>query len=233
MDTLIEFAKGPLFGFTFLLMVLGLARHAVVQLSTLTARKGRRLGDVRWGGVLKETGTWIVPVRHIAPGTEVFSAASFLMHIGLILVPLLLMDHVAMWEAFLKVDLPSIGRGVADFLTLFTIGCILVLLACRTFVPRQRIVSRRSDYVVLVLVGLPFVTGYLASHPGVNPFPWNAVMLTHLLSAEALFVAVPFSKLSHVVLLFFDRISAVHWQLRPGAGDQVAEALNREEATAA
>jgi nitrate reductase gamma subunit len=155
------------------------------------------------------------------------------MHIGLILVPLLLMDHVAMWEAFLKVDLPSIGRGVADFLTLFTIGCILVLLACRTFVPRQRIVSRRSDYVVLVLVGLPFVTGYLASHPGVNPFPWNAVMLTHLLSAEALFVAVPFSKLSHVVLFFFDRISAVHWQLRPGAGDQVAEALNREEATAA
>jgi hypothetical protein len=44
---------------------------------------------------------------------------------------------------------------------------------------------------------------------------------------------VPFSKLSHVVLFFFDRISAVHWQLRPGAGDRVAEALNREEATAA
>jgi hypothetical protein len=32
-----------------------------------------------------------------------------------------------------------------------------------------------------------------------------------------------------VVLFFFDRISGVHWQLRPGAGDKVAEALYGEE----
>ena len=32
-----------------------------------------------------------------------------------------------------------------------------------------------------------------------------------------------------VVLFFFDRISAVHWQLRPGAGDKIAEALYGEE----
>ncbi|MBU0755421.1 MAG: hypothetical protein KJ645_09795, partial [Planctomycetes bacterium] len=67
-------------------------------------------------------------------------------------------------------------------------------------------------------------------HPGVNPFPWEATMLTHLLSAEILFVLVPFTKLAHVVLFFFDRISAVHWQLRPGAGDKVAEALFGDEA---
>jgi hypothetical protein len=54
-------------------------------------------------------------------------------------------------------------------------------------------------------------------------------MLTHLLSAELLFVLVPFTKLAHVVLFFFDRISAVHWQLRPGAGDKIAEALYGEE----
>ena len=71
------------------------------------------------------------------------------------------------------------------------------------------------------------VSGYLAAHPGVNPFPWNAMMLTHLLSAELLLVLMPFTKLAHVVLFFFDRISAVHWQLRPGAG---AEALYGEEA---
>ena len=107
-----------------------------------------------------------------------------------------------------------------------------MLLACRTFAPRQRVVSRRTDYITLVLVLLPFASGYLASHPRVNPFPWDAIMLVHLFSAEALFVAMPFSKLAHVVVFFFDRISAVHWQLRPGAGDKVAEALGREEATA-
>jgi nitrate reductase gamma subunit len=55
------------------------------------------------------------------------------------------------------------------------------------------------------------------------------MMLTHLLSAELLFVLTPFTKLAHVVLFFFDRISAVHWQLRPGAGDKIAKALYGEE----
>jgi nitrate reductase gamma subunit len=86
-------------------------------------------------------------------------------------------------------------------------------------------VSRSSDYVLLLLILLPFLSGYLASHPAVNPSPWNVMMLTHLLSAELLFVLTPFTKLAHVVLFFFDRVSALHWQLRPGAGDKVAEAL--------
>ena len=86
-------------------------------------------------------------------------------------------------------------------------------------------VSRPADYVLLVLVLLPFLSGYMASHPDVNPCPWNVMMLTHLLSAELLFVVTPFTKLAHVVLFFFDRVSALHWQLRPGAGDKVAEAL--------
>ena len=85
------------------------------------------------------------------------------------------------------------------------------------------------DYLLLILLIAPFLSGYLASHPRVNPFPWNVMMLTHLLSAEALFIAVPFTKLAHVVLFFFDRISAVHWQLKPGAGDKIAEALFGEE----
>jgi nitrate reductase gamma subunit len=229
MEAILEFARGPLFAFTFLVMILGLTRLAVVQFYFLTVKKGRRLGDVKWSDVAKDTLSWVVPVRHITPGSEVFSAASFLMHIGLIIVPLLLMDHIALWEAFLGVRLPAIGKDLADSLTLFTIACILVLLACRMFVPQQRMVSRRIDYLALLVILLTFASGYAASHPAANPFRWDVTMLIHILSAEALFVMVPFSKLSHVVLFFFDRISAVHWQLRPGAGDQVAEALLREE----
>ena len=55
-------------------------------------------------------------------------------------------------------------------------------------------------------------------------------MLIHILSAEPLMIVAPFTKLSHIVLFAFDRLSAVHWQLRPGAGEEVAEALFGEEA---
>jgi len=229
MDAWIDFAKGPLFAVTFLVMILGLARQVVLQIYFLSVKKGRRLQGVAWRKIARETLSWAIPVRHMEPGTGLFTASSFLMHIGIILVPLFLLDHIVLWEGFLGVDLPAMGPGTADFLALLTIGCGVLLLALRTFKARHRMVSRPMDYVLLVVLVLPFLSGYLASHPAVNPFPWNAMMLTHLLSAELLFVLVPFTKLAHVVLFFFDRISAVHWQLKPGAGDKIAEALYGEE----
>ena len=90
--------------------------------------------------------------------------------------------------------------------------------------------STRVDYILLVAVLLPVVTGFMASHPWCNPLSWQSMFLLHLLSAELLFVLIPFTKLAHIVLFFFDRVSGLHWQLRPGAGDQVAEALFGEEA---
>jgi nitrate reductase gamma subunit len=227
----IEFAKGPLFAITFLTMVLGLARHVLLQGYFVGVKKGRRLKQVPWRSVVREAMSWVAPVRHIEPGTRFFSLASYVMHIGLLVVPLFLIDHVVLWENLVGARLPAIGKGIADYLTLVTIGCVVLLLAFRILSARHRLVSRSSDYLLLLAVLLPFLSGYLASHPDVNPLPWQTMMLAHLLSGELLFVLVPFTKLAHVVLFFFDRISAVHWQLKPGAGDKVAEALYGKEMT--
>jgi nitrate reductase gamma subunit len=226
----IEFAKGPLFTLTFLIMILGLARQVVLQIHQLVGGKGRRLRNAPWKVITKDAMSWVVPVKHVLKGAILFSIASYLFHIGAILVPLLLRDHIVLWEDLLGVSLPSLSRGVADGLTLFTIACILLLLGFRIFGVRQRAMSSKIDYIILLLILLPFVSGFLASHPSVNPLRWEVAMLTHLLSAELLFVMIPFTKLAHIVLFAFDRISAVHWQLRPGAGDKVAEALFGEEA---
>ena len=90
--------------------------------------------------------------------------------------------------------------------------------------------SQKMDYVLLIMVLLPFLFGYLAGHPNLNPLPWQTMMLLHIVSAEALFIVIPFTKLAHIVLYIFDRFSALHWQLKPGAGDKVAEALFGKEA---
>lgn len=230
MEEWIDFAKGPLFAFTFLIMIMGLARLILIQVYTLVTGKGRRLTSAPWRKIMSEAASWVVPVRHLIPGTKLFSIVSYLFHIGVLVVPLFLADHIALWERFLGVNLPAIGYDLADFLTLFTIACIIVLLGFRMFSRRLRSMSRRADYTLLLLVLVPFATGYLAMHPRYNPLPWDAMMLIHLLSAELLFVTIPFTKLAHIVLFFFDRISGLHWQLRPGAGDKVAEVLYGKEA---
>ncbi len=230
MNHWLTFARGPLFAFTFLIMILGLARLVVIQVSSLVRDKGRRLGNASWPKILAEGASWIVPVRHLIPGTKFFSVVSYFFHIGILIVPVLLAEHIALWEDLLGLNLPSIGQRSAEFLTLSTILCGMVLLGIRTFSRTARANSRCADYLLLVAVLLPFASGYLAMHPQYNLFPWQMMMLIHLLSAELLFLLVPFTKLSHVVLFFFDRISVLHWQLRPGAGDKVAEALFGEEA---
>jgi nitrate reductase gamma subunit len=230
MEAWIDFAKGPLFAVTFLIMTLGLARLLIIQVYNLIISKGGRLKNAPWKSILSDAVTWFFPVKHMIKGTVIFSAFSFMFHIGIILVPLFLAEHIVLWEDFLGANLPSIGKAFADFLTLFTIGCILVLLTMRIFVKRQRAMSRPMDYFLLIAIFIPFLSGYLASHPGSNPFTWQAMMLVHLLSGELLFVLIPFTKLAHIVLYFFDRISGLHWQLRPGAGDRVAKALFDEEA---
>lgn len=230
MEQAIELARGPIFALTFGIMVLGLARLVLLQVYDLVVGKGRRLQNAPWRKILGETVTWALPFKHFIKGTLMFSTASFTMHIGLILVPVFLADHVALWERQLGIDLPAMSRGLADVLTLVTLACLFVLLGFRFFSWRHRAVSGPGDYWLLVLIILPFATGFLATHPGLNPFRWDVVMLIHLLSADMLFVLVPFTKLAHVVLFAFDRISELHWQLRPGAGDRVANALFGSEA---
>lgn len=230
MQGMLEFARGPLFALTFGIMVLGLLRLVLIQVYSLVTTKGRRLKNAPWRQIIGDTLRWVVPFRQIARRSVLFSAASFCLHIGLILVPIFLAEHVLLWNSLLGLSLPAIGRTLADVLVVTTLASLVVILGCRTFIARQRAVSTPIDYFLLIIIAIPFATGFLAMHPTINPFPWDALMLTHLLSAELLFVLVPTTKLAHVVTIFFDRISAVHWQLRPGAGARVAEALFGSEA---
>jgi nitrate reductase gamma subunit len=230
MEFWLDLARGPLFALAFLIMLLGLGRHVALQVHGLVRRKGHRLRQAPWRRIATSALGWAVPVRHLERSTAVMTAASFLFHVGAVVVPVFLAAHVALWKGLLGVSLPALSEGTADLLTLLTIVCVIVLFAYRLTTPRARALSRVSDFVILALVTAPFLTGFLAAHPTVNPLPWSWMMLVHILSAEGLLIAVPFTKLAHVVLFPFDRLSELHWQLRPGAGDQVAAALFGEEA---
>ena len=90
----------------------------------------------------------------------------------------------------------------------------------------SRELSSKTDYFLISAVLIPFITGFLASNPAWSPLPYESMMLLHVLSAELVFVLMPTTKLAHVVLFPFDRLSGdIFWRLVPGAGDRVAETL--------
>lgn len=231
MTTLLEFARGPLFVATFAFMVLGLLRRFVShlwQFRTSLRRVAHRQIDV--GANVRDSLLWLVPMRHLYRNRPLVSVTSFLFHLGIVIVPLFLVGHIDLWRSGLGVGWLGIAPGVADVLTLVTVGGALVLLGFRIFDVAGRALSRAGDYLLLVTVLLPFVSGFAAMHPAWNPARYDTMMLVHVLSAELLFVLLPTTKLSHSVLFMFARFSsAVFWKMPEGAGDRVALELYGEE----
>jgi nitrate reductase gamma subunit len=236
MSETLEFAMGPLFRATLLLMVLGLAR--LVLLRTVAIIRARRRTPPRplpWGQVAASMVDWLVPVRHVMRTSPFFNAVSILYHVGLIVTPLFLVSHIVLIEASTGIAWPAIGVAVADVMTIGTLVATAILLGFRIFHRPSREMSSWSDYLLLLLLAIPFVSGIMAAHPGGAPFRYESMMLVHVLSAQLVFVLIPFTKLAHFVMFPLDRLAShVFWGFVPGAGEKVAETLRqrREEVQA-
>ncbi len=231
MTNFLEFARGPLFLATFLFMVLALLRLVILNTRQVIQALGKTPArDVPWRKVVTDSAEWVVPVRHVIREVPLLSLASIAFHVGAILTPILLAAHVALWERGLGIRLPAFPATVSDVLTLVTLASAAILFVIRLVRPAAHMLSRPWDYVLLVLVALPFLTGYLAAHPAGAPFGYQTLMLLHVLSAELLFVLMPTTKLAHMVLFPFARLSGdIFWRLVPGAGAKVAHTLRGSE----
>ncbi len=235
MESLLEFARGPLFVATFLIMVLGLLR--VVAMEILEIGRSNALTEVRgfpWSKNIREFISWVVPTKNFVRERPVMSALSFVFHLGILLVPLFFASHIFLWERGLGIAVPAwieMGVRVADALTLMTIATGLGLLAIRVFHAPTRFLSSFMDYFILGAVLVPFISGFLATHPSLHFTGYTAIMLVHVLSAELVFVLLPFSKLSHAVLFPFDRVSSdFYWRLSTEGARKVAHAMRGPEA---
>jgi len=230
--TLLDFAMGPLFAITFTFMVLGLLRLIVLHIAQV-GESIRRLSNREFGlrGRLRELITWFVPVRHVYRRRPVISIVSFVFHVGLIAIPLLLLEHIALWTRVFGFGWPGFPPLLADVVTLIVIVSGLVLLGFRMVDEGGRSLSSPMDYLLLVVLLAAVTSGFMAMHPGVNPLSYRPMLLTHVLSSELAFVLIPTTKLAHCVLFPFDRVSSeVFWKMPVGAGDKVARELHGEEA---
>lgn len=230
MDTWLELAKGPIFQFAFLFMVLGLLRHLIVAIiGVVQTLRRSQFKTMPYKAIIQDTIKWLVPIGKLK-GNPLFRGSSVVMHIGMILVPIFLFSHVALWEKGIGFGWPSMGLLMSDILTLLTIVALFVLLAIRIISRDGRMLSRFEDYFLLILLAVPFISGYLALHPAFNPFDYKATMLVHILSADLIFILMPITKLSHVVLMPGSQlVSEAAWHFPKDSGKNVAIALHKEE----
>jgi len=232
MEFWLDLAKGPFFRLCFAIMVLGLIR--IFLLDIWGAFKAyRKAGDktMPWKLVLSRGLEWFFPVNRVARNRPVYSIFSILFHIGLLLVPIFLFAHVKLWEESIGASWITLPYDWAYWLTISTIVFAIALLIGRMLNRSSSFLSRKQDYLWPVLLLIPFFTGFICAHINISPDSYQFFMLMHVLSADLIFVLIPFTKIAHCVLMPLSQVvCTIAWKFPPETDEAVCSTLNKKGA---
>jgi nitrate reductase gamma subunit len=205
MDTsLLMWAKGTGLEWATIIMLLGLTVR-VVQILILgrasDLSEARNLSVMSAG--MKAVGRRFMPPQGMFEKGLFVYVSGYIFHIGIFIVLFFFIPHIEMIEGALGISWPGFYTSFVDAVTVITLLTLVVIVINRTRNPVQKLLSTAEDYITWLLTFLPLLTGYLAYH---HMFlEYNLMLAVHIISVEALMVAVPFSKLSHMVTLFLAR----------------------------
>jgi nitrate reductase gamma subunit len=133
----------------------------------------------------------------------VMAIVSSVFHLCLFVAPLFAVGHsLVLYESW-GVSFVSLPDGLIDVLTIVFLAGGVFFLVRRMVLPRVQALSTPYDYLLLFITVAPFLTGFFAYHQW---FDYKTVITLHLLTGEAMLIAIPFSKLGHMVFFFFIRI---------------------------
>lgn len=132
----------------------------------------------------------------------VFTIITFIFHICAVILPVFLLAHVVLWYESWKILWWSIPDSLADIMAIMVILSCFYFFVRRLVVPEVKKVTRLGDHILLVIILLPFLTGFLAYHQW---GPYRPILILHILSGEILLVSIPFSKLVHMLMFVFSR----------------------------
>ena len=197
MDELYRWATGPLVWAAFIVFIGG-SLFRLIHLLLLVHRKEKFIYtymSLKFG--LRSILHWLTPFgtanwrRH-----PWLTVVTFAFHICLLLTPVFLLAHIVLWDEAWSIRWWALPDGLAVFMTLVVVGGCLFFFIRRRVTPEVAYVTSASDYAILLLTAAPFVTGLIAY------FQWFDVRLftlLHVLAGEAMLIAVPFTRISHML----------------------------------
>ena len=131
-----------------------------------------------------------------------FTIVTFLFHLCVVILPVFLLAHIVLWYESWEILWWSLPDALADVMALWVIIACLYFIFRRLWIPEVKKVSRPADFLLLAMILLTFLSGFLAYHQW---GPYRPMLILHIISSEILLVALPFSKLSHMLFFFFSR----------------------------
>ncbi len=196
-------ARGPLVWLAFLVFLIGMFYRVFTTLKM--AKKEKVIYPyLNLKYTLRSIFRWLMPFGSISMRKHPwFTAVTFVFHICLIATPLFLTGHIELWHESWRISWWALPVSLADAMTVIVILCSILLIFRRLYQQDIKFLTSFSDYIVIILVALPFITGFLAHHELLLEYK---IMLTiHMISGEIMLIAIPFTRLSHMFMFFLTR----------------------------
>lgn len=197
-----DFISGPLVWIGLLGFALGSLFKVAAMLKQASAEK-TVIPTVSVKHGARSVGHWVFPfANRTTRAHPVVTAVSFAFHLCLLATPLLVMGHAVLWQQAWGLCWWSLPSLLADLMSLVVILGGLFFVLRRLTAPEVRNVTGWRDIALVLLVIAPFLTGFIA-HQGW--LPHREMLILHIVSGVAWLLAVPFTRLSHMLWFVFSR----------------------------
>jgi nitrate reductase gamma subunit len=203
MHSLYSFVSGPLVWVAFIIFFGG-SLYRLVSMAMLAKKKDSAVYEYfNLSFALRSIFHWIAPFAALNWRKHPWlTIVTFAFHICLIIGPLFLFAHIVLIKESWDISWWYLPDGVVDVMTLIVIGSCVFFFIRRIVRPEVKYLTSRSDFVILVLVALPFITGFWTYHQ----WPAGDFMgILHIFSGEVMLAIIPFTRLSHMIFFPFTR----------------------------
>lgn len=205
MDTqqLLEWLRGTGMQIAVAVFALGLV-YRVLHLLLLGRKKN--LAEPRgseWRGGLRTI--WhrsLVHGRQTSRGYFIL-IGGYIFHIGFFITLLFLSQHIDLFRSLLGFGWRALPPTLISATAVLSIAAMIAILVHKLIDPVKRLISTFQDYLTWALTFLPLFTGLILKQSGGADY--QLMLVLHIVSVELLLIAIPFTKLAHMVTIFSAR----------------------------
>jgi len=177
----------------FLSLILGVSIRVVFFLIAII--KVSLSVELKWRHLLTNFGRIFIPLHMAIPHKPLYVITRYIFHICLFVIPIWYGGHVYLWEEYgfnwYWTPLPDVW---SDGLTIAVLTLAGLFLIRRIFVRKIRCNSSTTDFIIIAVAALPFLTGYIYTSGTMDfvPFFANHLLNIHILTAEVMLVMIAF-----------------------------------------
>lgn len=197
MNAFYNFVTGPLAWAAFAVFIGGSAYRLWSMIQLAKQKEASFISYMSLPHALRSIFRWLIPYGTLGwRENPALTLVTFLFHLCLFVLVIFTPAHEVLWDYAFGISFPSLPEGVSDLLTLAVIGAGCFFLHRRLTNAQVRYITTGADWLALGIALAPFVTGFLAAQ---QLGDGQIMTLLHVLSGEAMLVAIPFTRLSHAL----------------------------------